>query len=189
MDKKRTPVQPMKDPQQAAPWVHDLSKTEWSEIIRMAGEAAKYIDSDTSLGYEAYASEAISRLLLEPERPKNIKAWLKKVILNILIDRARKAKNRGDKHEPELSEEEIERRMFERSLEPSMASQLHAFSEARKVLNELNAKEQQLLSLLAVGCENHEIADVMGFANGRVVATRLGQIRNKVKNLIQPPRD
>jgi DNA-binding NarL/FixJ family response regulator len=50
-----------------------------------------------------------------------------------------------------------------------------------EVLSILSSKEKEILILSTAGFENNEIAEHLGYATNKIVATRLGQITKKVK--------
>ena len=135
-----------------------------------------------SLGAEDYAATAIEKLLLQEKRPANIEAWLKLVIKNMMIDRHKKLKAR----KPSL-----------RGLEPDELQSMITGGEKRSIssliadkdlvadlLDELPPKEQQLLVLDTAGFSTEEIAKELGYANARVVATRIKQVRKKLQQRI-----
>jgi FixJ family two-component response regulator len=49
------------------------------------------------------------------------------------------------------------------------------------LLEDLSEKDQRLLILDAAGLKSKEIAEELGFANAKVVATRIQQVRKKLK--------
>lgn len=132
-----------------------------------------------SLGAEDYAATAIEKLLMQEKRPANIEAWLKLVIKNMMIDRHKKLKAR----KPSL-----------RGLEPDELQSMITGGEKRSIssliadkdlvadlLDELPPKEQQLLVLDTAGFSTEEIANELGYANAKVVATRIKQVRKKLQ--------
>jgi DNA-binding CsgD family transcriptional regulator len=54
--------------------------------------------------------------------------------------------------------------------------------QVEEVLSVLNQKEKEILILSAAGYDNHEIAMYLDYRTNKIVATRLGQIKNKVQN-------
>ena len=48
-----------------------------------------------------------------------------------------------------------------------------------------NYKEKEILIMSAAGFDNHEIAEHLGYGTNKIVATRLGQISEKVRNKFQ----
>jgi len=75
--------------------------------------------------------------------------------------------------------EEIERQMLS-SIQPSLGS-MYANKEAvEELFSRLTLQDQKLLSLYALGFDNHTIASEMNYKNNKVVATRLGQIKGKL---------
>jgi FixJ family two-component response regulator len=53
-----------------------------------------------------------------------------------------------------------------------------------ELLDKLNLKEKEILILAAAGYDNHDIAMHLGYKNNKIVATRLGQIEQKVKTAL-----
>ncbi len=51
-----------------------------------------------------------------------------------------------------------------------------------EVLSILPEREREILIMSAAGYDNHEIAMHLGFRTNKIVATRLGQISQKVKD-------
>lgn len=133
----------------------------------------------TSLGFEDYAATAIEKLLLQKEKPENIEAWLKLVITNMMIDRHKKLKARKPSLR-DMTPEEIQAIAVGRN-DRSMTSLIAISDYVAKILDDLPDKEQQLLVLDAAGFSTKEIAEELGYANAKVVATRIKQIRIKIK--------
>ena len=138
--------------------------------------------SHTSLGAEDYASTAIEKLLTQKEKPDNIEAWLKLVITNMMIDRNRKLKARKPSLR-DLEPEEIQAMAVGRN-NRSMSSLIAIKDEVADILDQLPEKEQQLLVLDAAGFTTEEISKELGYASAKVVATRIKQVRIKIKQNI-----
>jgi DNA-directed RNA polymerase specialized sigma24 family protein len=66
-----------------------------------------------------------------------------------------------------------------------MTSLLAIKDQVAEILDALPDKEQQLLVLDAAGFTTAEIAEELGYAGAKVVATRIKQVRNKVKAKIR----
>ena len=133
----------------------------------------------TSLGHEDYAMSAVEKLLLQEETPANIEAWIRLVITNMMIDRAKKLKVR----KPSLRglEPEVLDSMLGNSRKSSMSSKVVNQDLVADLLEQLSDKDQRLLILDAAGFKTKEIAQELGYANAKVVATRLKQVRLKLK--------
>ena len=136
----------------------------------------------TSLGHEDYAATAIEKLLQQSEKPENIPAWIKLVIRNMMIDRNRKLKARKPSLR-DLDPEEIQAMAVGRN-NRSMSSLIAIKEQVADILDQLPEKEQQLLVLDAAGFTTNEIARELSYASAKVVATRIKQVRSKVKGLI-----
>lgn len=133
----------------------------------------------TSLGNEDYAATAVEKLIEHKTEPPNIEAWLRLVVTNMMLDRRRKLRIR----KPSL-----------RGLEPDQLDAMIGISGKRTfssavvnrdlvadLLDGLNEKDQRLLILDAAGFTTSEISVELGYANAKVAATRLKQVRNKLK--------
>ena len=139
--------------------------------------------SHTSLGAEDFASTAIEKLLKQKEKPENIEAWLKMVITNMMIDRHKKMKARKPSLR-DLSPEEIQDMAVGRN-DRSLTSLLAIKDQVADILDALPDKEQQLLVLDAAGFTTKEIAEELGYASAKVVATRIKQVRKKILESIR----
>jgi DNA-directed RNA polymerase specialized sigma24 family protein len=159
-------------------WQSEVSPAQWAEWQEIARTASKARKMPTSLGPEDYAATAIERLLEQKERPANVEAWLRKTINNQYIDRFRKIEARGGISYREWSDERWEEEMISHAVgSPSVIVAIK--DQVVKVLNE---KEKELLILAAAGFDNHQIAEYADYKNNKIVATRLAQIAQKVRD-------
>jgi RNA polymerase sigma factor (sigma-70 family) len=133
----------------------------------------------TSLGHEDYAMSAVEKLIEQKEEPPNLEAWLRLVVTNIMLDRSKKLRAR----KPSLRglDPEVLDSMLNGVRKTSMSSQIANQSLLVDLLEELNEKDQRILILDAAGFKTKEIAEELGYANAKVAATRLKQVRNKLK--------
>jgi DNA-directed RNA polymerase specialized sigma24 family protein len=53
------------------------------------------------------------------------------------------------------------------------------------LLEDLSEKDQRLLILDAAGMKSKEIAEELGLANAKVVATRIQQVRRKIRKALE----
>ena len=136
----------------------------------------------TSLGYEDYAATAVEKLLMQEQAPANIEAWIRLVVTNMMFDRNKKIKAR----KPSLRGLEPEQldAMLTGQRKISFSSKIANEDMVANLLEDLNEKDQRLLILDAAGFKTSEIADELGYANAKVVATRLKQVRNRLKEEI-----
>jgi len=136
----------------------------------------------TSLGYEDYAATAVEKLLMQEQAPANIEAWIRLVVTNMMFDRNKKIKAR----KPSLRGLEPEQldAMLTGQRKISFSSKIANEDMVANLLEDLNEKDQRLLILDAAGFKASEIADELGYANAKVVATRLKQVRNRLKEEI-----
>jgi RNA polymerase sigma factor (sigma-70 family) len=133
----------------------------------------------TSLGHEDYAMSAVEKLIEQEEEPPNLEAWLRLVVTNIMLDRSKKLRAR----KPSLRglDPEVLDSMLNGVRKTSMSTQIANQSLLVDLLEELNEKDQRILILDAAGFKTKEIAEELGYANAKVAATRLKQVRNKLK--------
>lgn len=152
------------------------------EMKKALAVANKYAQkwTHTSLGFEDYAATAIEKLLAQEEKPENIEAWVKLVIKNMMIDRNKKFKARKPSLR-DLSPEEIQAMAVGRN-QRSTSSLIANQDLVAQILDNLPEKEQKLLILDAAGFSTKEIAEELGYASAKVVATRIKQVRSKVKD-------
>lgn len=162
-------------------WVHTVTKDEWDEWLRFARKvAAKNERLPTTLGGEDYAQQAIEKLLLQSERPDNVKGWLTRVINNSYIDRFRKVQARGGRTLKALDDDEWEFLVLDKAI-GSPSARLVYQKHISELLDLLTTKEKEMLILSTAGFTNHEIAEKLDFKDGKTVATRLKQISKKVQ--------
>jgi RNA polymerase sigma factor (sigma-70 family) len=164
-------------------WQSEVSPTEWAAWQDLARKTSKAKRMPTSLGPEDYAASAIERLLEQKERPANVEAWLRKTINNQYIDRFRKIQARGGTSNRELTDEEWEIEMVTHAV-GSPSGLVRIRESVDEVLSVLSAKEKEILILSTAGYSNHEIAMHLGYRTNKIVATRLGQINQKLKEQI-----
>ena len=158
-----------------------LSDDELEQALKTANSyAARF--SISSLGFEDYASSAIEKLLIQESKPQNITAWLKFVIRNMMIDRARKINARGDTLRG-LEIDEIQQMVSGNS--SSLSSKVVDTELLISTLATLPLKTQQLLILDAAGFTTAEIAKELSYASAKVVATRLKQVRTQLRKNIE----
>lgn len=136
----------------------------------------------TSLGYEDYAASAVEKLLEQEEEPPNLEAWLRLVVTNMMYDRSRKIKAR----KPSLRGLEPDQldAMLVGQRKTSLSTQVANQDLLADLLEDLNEKDQRLLILDAAGMKSKEIAEELGFANAKVVATRIQQVRKKLRKAL-----
>ena len=163
----------------AAKWVEEVTPSEWQKWMDITRRVANQRQMNTSLGSDAYASEAIEKLLKQEERPANVEAWLRTVIRNLFIDRSRRNATRKFDYFKDVDNEEVEREMISLAIGPS--SRAIQLDEVRRILNTLSVREQELLVLSAAGIDNHDIADELGYATNKTVATRIKQIQENIR--------
>jgi DNA-directed RNA polymerase specialized sigma24 family protein len=152
----------------------------WSDVALRLVKKTKFRNDHLSLGPEAYAADAIEKLLNLDERPANIEGWLKTVIANKNYDHAnRKLKYRyRDGEDPSVENE----RQFEgqRGFPTSLGTPLVGQERLSILLSALSDKDRDIVLLRVEGFDNFEIAERLGYASSRVVANRLRIIRAKM---------
>jgi len=161
-------------------WQSEVTPEEWKQLIKIAEDLSRSHRIKTSLGYEDYAATALKKLWSAKNRPENIEAWLALTITRQFIDRHRRIRARGGQEIHDLDDAEWDRRMFTQAMgSPSAILRLHESVE--EVLAVLNDKEKEILIMDAAGYKTAEIAEQLGFGSGRIVATRLSQIKKKIR--------
>jgi DNA-directed RNA polymerase specialized sigma24 family protein len=165
-------------------WQEEVSPEKWDEWLRLAQKLSKAKKVNTSLGYEDYAAQAIEILLQQEKKPANIEGWLALTIKRQYIHRFRKIQARGGASVRDLTDAQWEEEMISRAAgSPSILVRVR--ESVTEVLDVLNLKEKEILILAAAGYDNHAIAMHLDYANNKIVATRLGQIEQKVKKAIK----
>jgi DNA-directed RNA polymerase specialized sigma24 family protein len=160
-------------------WQSEVTPAEWDEWQKLARKLSKSKKQATSLGAEDYAAQAIEKLLQQENRPANIEGWLALTINRQYIDRFKKIQARGGASNRDLTDEQWEIEMVSHAVRsPSLMIQRR--DQVEEVLSVLNQKEKEILILSAAGYDNHEIAMYLNYRTNKIVATRLGQIAEKV---------
>ena len=156
----------------------EQAKHAWKVALNISGK-----NGHTTLGHEDFAAQAIEKLLKLEAMPDNLEGWLKAVITNLYIDRNRhvdaRHRNLG-KTFVGHTDDEIAELVTDKD-QPSMSSLIVNVEFAREVLESLSPTDQQILVLRTAGHSTTEIAIQLDFANAQVVATKIGQIRTKLK--------
>jgi DNA-directed RNA polymerase specialized sigma24 family protein len=164
-------------------WTDDVSPEQWQEWIALAKKLSGAKKQATSLGYEDYAAQAIEKLIEQPSRPTNIEGWLALTIKRQYIDRFRKIQARGGASNRELSDEQWEEEMVVFAV-GSPSALVQRQESVKEVLALLTDKEREILIMAAAGYDNHDIAMYLNYRTNKIVATRLQQIREKVRNAL-----
>jgi hypothetical protein len=164
-------------------WTDDVSPEQWQEWIALAKKLSGAKKQATSLGYEDYAAQAIEKLIEQPTRPSNIEGWLALTIKRQYIDRFRKIQARGGASNRELSDEEWEEEMVVFAV-GSPSALVQRQESVKEVLALLTDKEREILIMAAAGYDNHDIAMYLNYRTNKIVATRIQQIREKVRNAL-----
>jgi DNA-binding NarL/FixJ family response regulator len=84
----------------------------------------------------------------------------------------------------ELTDQEWELEMVSHAI-GSPSGIIYIKESVNEVLAVLSDKEKEILILAAAGFDNHQIALYLNFKTNKIVATRLGQIQQKVKTKIE----
>jgi DNA-directed RNA polymerase specialized sigma24 family protein len=164
-------------------WTEDVSPEQWQEWMALAKKLSGAKKQATSLGYEDYAAQAIEKLIEQPSRPTNIEGWLALTIKRQYIDRFRKIQARGGASNRELSDEQWEEEMVIFAV-GSPSALVQRQESVKEVLALLTDKEREILIMAAAGYDNHDIAMYLNYRTNKIVATRLQQIREKVRNAL-----
>ena len=162
-------------------WQSDVTPQEWQEWMKLARKLSRAKKVFTSLGTDDYAAQAIEKLVMQENRPANIDGWLALTIKRQYIDRFKKIQARGSASIRDLSDEQWEYEMVCHAI--GSPSGLYRNKESvNEVLAILTEREREILIMSAAGYDNHQIAMHLGFRTNKIVATRLGQISQKVKD-------
>jgi DNA-directed RNA polymerase specialized sigma24 family protein len=164
-------------------WADDVSPEQWQEWMALAKKLSGAKKQATSLGYEDYAAQAIEKLIEQPTRPSNIEGWLALTIKRQYIDRFRKIQARGGASNRDLSDDEWEEEMVIFAV-GSPSALVQRQESVKEVLALLTDKEREILIMAAAGYDNHEIANYLNYRTNKIVATRIQQIREKVRNAL-----
>ena len=164
-------------------WADDVSPEQWQEWMALAKKLSGAKKQATSLGYEDYAAQAIEKLIELPTRPVNIEGWLALTIKRQYIDRFRKIQARGGASNRELSDDQWEEEMVIFAV-GSPSALVQRQESVKEVLALLTDKEREILIMAAAGYDNHEIANYLNYRTNKIVATRIQQIREKVRNAL-----
>ncbi len=170
-------------------WREEVTEAEWGSWVATAIRISRARRMSPTLGADDYAATAIEKLLNQNQRPANVEAWLALTISRQYVDRFRKLSRHGGADLRIFTESDWDREMLSHALgEPS--DTLNLQESVEEVLEVLVEREKEILLLSAAGFENAQIAGDLGYASGRVVATKLGQIRRKVREkLVHSGRD
>lgn len=164
-------------------WQDEVTEEQWDTWLKFARSLSKSKKVNTSLGADDYAAQAIEKLLEQESKPTNVEAWLAITIKRQYIDRFRKIQARGGASMRELSDEDWEQEMIAHAVgSPSLRIRVN--ESVGEILDKLNLKEKEILILSAAGYDNHDIAMHLGYRTNKIVATRLGQIEQKVKTAL-----
>lgn len=155
-----------------------LSDDEAKWAMKVALDQSKRF-GPSSLGYEDYAASAVEKLLMQEQPPPNIEAWIRLVVTNMMYDRSKKIRAR----KPSLRGLEPDQldAMLLGQRKASLSTEVVNQALLTDLLEDLSEKDQRLLILDAAGMKSKEIAEELGFANAKVVATRIQQVRKKLK--------
>ena len=162
-------------------WQDEVTEVEWGKWVVFALRISKARGISPSLGADDYAATAIEKLLVQIERPKNIEGWLALTISRQYIDRFRRLNGRGGADLRIFDESDWDKEMLSHALGEAIDDFVMRES-VDEVLEVLGDKEKEILLLSAAGFDNHRIAAELNYGSGKNVATKLGQIRKKVRD-------
>jgi DNA-binding NarL/FixJ family response regulator len=165
-------------------WQDEVTPQEWADWMKFARKISGARGLITSLGPSEYASQAIEKLLIQKKRPPHIESWLTTTIKNLYIDRFRHMNAFGGIHKADLDDEQWEYEMVKFAVR-SPSTMIGQRDQIKRILELLTVKECELLVMATAGYDNHAIAEELGYATNKVVATRLRQISQKVETLVQ----
>lgn len=162
-----------------------LSDQEWKDAYEFAQLKAKFFGAKNEL-VEDMAATAMEKLVKQDPKPDNIEAWLTTVVRNQMIDLGKKVKNHGGssiKYEDmNMLVSEVSA-LIQRSHGSVIVNEMANQEKVKKILEDLEPRDQELLMMHFAGKESKEIAQEMGYASAKVVATRIGQLIKKLQEL------
>jgi DNA-directed RNA polymerase specialized sigma24 family protein len=164
-------------------WQDQETSDQWKKWMKFANTFSKSKRVNNSLGAEDYAATAIEKLLTQAKKPANIEAWISLTINRQYIDRIRRVEDDEGTRIKDLTDTQWEIEMVNHAFgSPSFKIRLE--ESVSDVLEVLTLKEREILIFATAGFDNHEIAVHLGYKTNKIVATRLGQISQKVKKII-----
>lgn len=134
---------------------------------------------------EDAVQEAMVRLISQDERPRNLEAWLSRVIRNFAVDawRARQ----GRPIETGFGEADAWLALRQAFSDPSASQAAIAPSSWKALVDYLrdtfSMRELQLARLVSQGHSDAQIADLMGYASANSVKTIKSRIRKRAQEL------
>ena len=162
-----------------------LSDQEWKHAYEFAQLKAKFFGAKNEL-VEDMAATAMEKLVKQEPKPDNIEAWLTTVVRNQMIDLGKKVKNRGGssiKYEDmNMLVTEVSA-LIQRSHGSVIVNEIANQEKVKKILEDLEPRDQELLMMHFAGKESKEIAQEMEYASAKVVATRIAQLIKKLQKL------
>lgn len=136
---------------------------------------------------EDIAQEVMLQLYLQPERPRNLEAWIARVVVNRVTDlwRAQGRRPRGVQYEEIGAKDAVAMFLTVPFASPSYVGVLSQYidqiwDELRLVLSD---QELAVVRLTAAGVSQADIADELGYAGPASVKSTLSRIRRKVREL------
>ena len=162
-----------------------LTDQEWKDAYDFALKKAKFFGAKNEL-VEDMAGIAMEKLLKQEPKPDNIEAWLTTVVRNQMIDLGKKVQNRGGtslKYEDmNMLASEVSA-LIQRSHGSSIVNKIVNQEKVKKILEDLEPRDQELLMWHFAGKDNKDIAVEMEYASAKVVATRIAQLIKKLQKL------
>ncbi len=136
---------------------------------------------------EDIAQEVMLHLYMQPERPRNLEAWITRVVVNRVTDLWRTQGRRPHRvqYEEISAKDAVAMFLSVHFASPSYVGVLSQYidqiwDELRVVLSE---QELALMRLTASGLSQAQIADELGYAGPASVKSTLSRIRRKVRKL------
>ena len=170
----------------------------WNGIALNEGLRRTHFDMALA---EDLAASAMEKLLKSDAVVDESKmpAYVRKTVLNLFLDHRDKQKPAALGSQGEAISKgyfnadgamRLPAELIERS--PSYAVIANDVRERqstflRAIFDSLSLKERELLDLTMRGYSNHDIAEILGYANNKIVATRLKQIYSKIEKNFDLP--
>ena len=157
-------------------WQDEVSSAEWDEWQKIARRASALRGQFTSLGAEDFAAQTIEKLLMQENRPANVKGWIYSTIRNAYIDHWRKVSARGGEVNADIDDLRYANELKSTLLGPKSAYMVE--ESAKELLGFLSEQHQKLILMKAAGFEADEIAEELGYSDPRAVSNTLRRIKH-----------
>lgn len=157
---------------------NERAEVDWKELVELAGRRAIERCRGTPIEPAEIAQEALVRLWLEFDRVRNRRAWLSRVVANLVVSELRRLRVRREALVPGPGSDDSD-----------PAASLLVSVELRGTLARTSHPDLLCLTLYAAGYSHREMAEALGEPVHRVgprVARALGRLRRKLFRETRP---